>query len=147
MVKQIATTRNKGQLDQKYHDVIDIVGMCLPKTDGEAESVPPKNAIRRQIFRSFSTGATYRIISKAGKKRERFDEKDLSEFWLVEEQERRCKYTQDEVNELRVWMTENYYTRNSPMEKGCCCEERFQWWDFPFAFTTAILLWYIYTLV
>ena len=80
MVEKIATTKHKDQLDQKSRAVINIVGICLSKSGADASSVPPKNAIRRKIFESFSTGATHRILFKAGEKRKRFDKEDLSEF-------------------------------------------------------------------
>ena len=46
-----------------------------------------KEAIRRHILPSLSSGSVYRLMEKARQRRKRFEEKVLSEFKIVEEEE------------------------------------------------------------
>jgi hypothetical protein len=115
LVERVAQNRGSGGRSREVRSLLQTILMCVMRTKGE-DSVS-KEAIRRQILPSLSIKAAHRLMKKAGEKRKRFMELDLSEFKIVEEEEKRWKYSTEEIEDLRRWMCDNLYTRKSPNAK------------------------------
>ena len=82
---------------------------------GNKDATVSTNIIGKQLLGLYSTIAWYRMLKKARIKRKRFDKEDLGQFSLVDREEKRWKYSEEEIEELRVYMLNNTYTRQSPM--------------------------------
>jgi len=54
------------------------------------------------------------LLKRAGIKRKRFNEEDLKQFSMVDEEKKRWKYTEEDIIGLRKYMVNNIYTRQSP---------------------------------
>ena len=114
MADRIAGTKNKGMLSKKCRALLNVICMCLVR--GDESDKGNARAIRRHVLTGYSHGAANRILNKAGKKRKRFDDEDLSNFDIYEREAIRCKYNDEEMEDFRTWMVTNPYARTSPMK-------------------------------
>ena len=82
---------------------------------GSKDATVSRNIIGEQLLGSYSTIARYRMLKKARIKRKRFDKEDLGQFSLVDREEKRWKYSREEIEGLHVYMLNSTYTWQSPM--------------------------------
>ena len=109
---RVATTKNKGHMSQTCRSLLSTLLMCAT---GSKDGTVSRNVVGEQLLGAYTTGARYRMLKKAGIKQKRFDEEDLGQFSLVDKEEKRCKYTEEDIEGVRNYMVENTYTRQSPM--------------------------------
>ena len=112
---RIAEQNSEGGRRKECRALLQAIGMCL--AGSAAGKDVSKEAIRKTVFESFPRMTGLRILKNAGKKRKRFEAEALTEFRMVEEDELRWKYTEEEIKNLRAYMCDNLYTRNSPNAK------------------------------
>lgn len=112
---RIAKQGSDGGRTKECRALLQAIGMCI--TGVAAGKEVSKEAIIRNMFSTFPRSTAQRIMKKAGEKRKRFETEELTEFRMVEEDERRCKYSPEEIEELRAYMCDNFYTRNLPNAK------------------------------
>ena len=53
-------------------------------------------------------------MEKGEKMSDQFFAQPLPSFNVIDEEKRRCKYSDEEVEKLRQWMVDNPYTRDCP---------------------------------
>ena len=111
LVDIVAKNEGGGGRSKQCRSLLQTIVMSLM---GDPDNPVSKNAIRRHILPGLSTGAAYHLMKKAGEKRKRFEESELSEFRIVEEEEEIRKYKDGEGEGLQDWMCDNLYTRVSP---------------------------------
>ena len=75
----IATVRKSGGRSKDCRVLLQTLGMCVSKNLDDGNSVLLE-AIYWQIFSAISWTSAKRIMEKAGKKRKRFREEELSNF-------------------------------------------------------------------
>lgn len=114
IANKIATTKKRGMLSRTSRSTLSTLIMTVAAGGGD-EKVS-KREISRQLLPSFSRGAQHRILKKAAIKRQRFNEEDLKQFSLVDAEQKRWKFDDDEMESLQGYMAENDFTRMSPMK-------------------------------
>ena len=86
MDHHVTTTKNKGMLTKTCWTVLSSLGMAVTK-GGEEDGVLV-NTICQQICGSYSEGASKRIMKKAYIKRKRLYAEDLSQFNIIDKEEK-----------------------------------------------------------
>ena len=112
---RIAEQNSEGGQRKEYQALLQSIGMCLARSAAGKDA--SKEAIRKTVFKSFPQITGLCILKNAGRKRKRFEAEALAEFRMVEEDELRWKYSKEEIKNLRAYMCDNLYTRNSPNAK------------------------------
>ena len=115
LTERIANSKSDGGRRQECRALLKMIGMTLTES-AEAKEVS-QEAVIRQVFPNFSRRSAQRILKKAGEKRKRFEEQELCDFTLVEDEKKRSKYSSQQIDELRNWMLTNDYSRDSPQAK------------------------------
>lgn len=97
LVDMVAQNKGSGGRSKQCRSLLQAIVMCLM---GNIEDPVAKEAIRRQILPGLSKGASIRLMKKAGEKRKRLEDEELSQFKIVEEEEDRSKYKDGEIEAL-----------------------------------------------
>jgi len=118
MTEKVAETKNNGVISRTCRSLLTT--LLMPVANGDEDV--SKTAIGRQLLGSFSRPARRRLLKRAGIKRKRFNEEDLKQFSMLDEEKKRWKYTEADINGLRNYMVNNIYTRQSPMKNDTVFE-------------------------
>ncbi|EJK47945.1 hypothetical protein THAOC_33300, partial [Thalassiosira oceanica] len=115
LAERIRDSKHLGGRGKECRALLTTIGMALAES-AELQGVSER-AVLRQVFPNFSRLTAQRIMRKAGEKRKKFEEEELREFTLFEDEVRRSKYSDQEIDDLRNWMLTNDYSRDSPQAK------------------------------
>ena len=72
-----------------------------------------ERACERVCFGSWHWSAQ-KLMEKGEKMSDQFFAQPLASYNVIDEEKRRCKYSDEEVEKLRQWMVDNPYTRDCP---------------------------------
>ena len=114
LVDLLAGKRATGGRSKQCRALLIAIAMCVTH---ELDDKVSKEAVIRQIFPAISRAAAQRLLKTAGKKRKRLEEEELYDFRMVDEERKRWKYTDEIILNLRHYMCNNIYTRDSPNSK------------------------------
>lgn len=114
LVDLVAGKRATGGRSKQCRALLIAIAMCVTH---ELDDKVSKEAVIRQIFPAISRAAAQRLLKTAGKKRKRLEEEELYDFRMVDEERKRWKYTDEIILNLRHYMCNNIYTRDSPNSK------------------------------
>ena len=114
IVRMVAEGREKGGRSKECRALLSIIGMCLADGLDDNTCSVSRETIYRTVFKSLPRSCAQRLLIKSGKKRKRFQQKEMREFRCVEEEKRRSKLTDEDYIALRKYMCNNRYTRYSP---------------------------------
>ena len=117
IVRIISDGRINGGRTRQCRSLLKIIGMCLAEGLGNDDCKISKNALYRTVFKSISIMAARRLMVTAGKKMELLGAEELQEFRCVEVEAKRWKYNEYDFVELRKYMCDNRYTKDSPNVK------------------------------
>ena len=117
IVRMVVEGRTNGGRTRQCRSLLSIIGMCLANRLGDDDCDISKEALYRTVFKSVSRVSARRLMKKAGQKRKRFEEEELREFRCVDEEAKRWKYNESDIVELRKYMCNNRYTKDSPNTK------------------------------
>ena len=115
LTERIASSSSNGGRRKECRALLSMIGMTL--TEAAEEKQVSQEAVIRQVFPNFSRGSAQRILKRAGAKRKRFEEDELREFTMIDDEQKRSKYSATEIEDLRNWMCTNDYSRESPQTK------------------------------
>ena len=87
--------------------------MCLARGMSENEGSGKEAVIRTLLF-SMTRQSAQRLLTAGVTKLDRFEKGLLVEFRAVDVDAKRWKYDEVMINDLRQWMCNNRYTRESP---------------------------------
>ena len=111
IVGMVAASRDNGGRSKQCRSLLQTIVMTMLNKDAASGT---KRAIRREILGALSNGTAWRLLTRAGEKRKKFEQEDIREYRAVEIEEERMKYPDDEINDLQEYMCNNLHTRNSP---------------------------------
>ena len=116
LVRVVTEGRDTGGRSKTCRALLRIVSMCLSKGLDD-DSCVSRGAIYRHAFPSMTTTSARRLLTEGEKKRKKFEEGCLRDFRAVDKDAKRWKYSEQEIHELREWMTTNRECLHSPNEK------------------------------
>ena len=104
-----------GGMTKDCRTVKEILAMALAAGKAnEGEGEVSDRACERECFPSWHHRSIQKLMDKGEKRSNQFFTQPLASLNVIDEEKKRWKYSEAEVERLREWMVDNPYTRDCP---------------------------------